>query len=170
LASSRHGASTRIIVGRAIFLQKNCPTCFLSVLVVAPPCHPWLSPLVVTLTGEPKMGKILSCRASLRGPQEMSRPGPFQPVSGDPVNRRCSLTIEPGPHRSVGLSPPGPERFSMDGAKSCSARTGAYIGREPSLHIALAGWQVRSRARPGDRARREKIPAPPETVNFRAQS
>ena len=35
-----------------------------------------------------------------------------------------------------------PERFSMINAKSRSARAGVYIGRAPSLHISLAGWQT----------------------------
>ena len=45
--------------------------CFLSLLVVMPPCHAWLSLLVVTLTGSGKWRRILSGR---------TQPGPFQPV------------------------------------------------------------------------------------------
>jgi hypothetical protein len=33
-------------------LFKNRLRCLLSPLVVMPPCHPWLTPPVVTLTGE----------------------------------------------------------------------------------------------------------------------
>ena len=37
----------------------RCPLCFLSLLVVAPPCHSWLSPLVVALTKKRETGKLL---------------------------------------------------------------------------------------------------------------
>ena len=45
------------------FFCENRKKCLLSSLVVMPPCHPWLSPLLVTLTGSGKRRKILSGRA-----------------------------------------------------------------------------------------------------------
>jgi hypothetical protein len=58
--------------------------CFLSSLVVMPPCHTWLTPLVVTLTGSGKRRKILIGRA-------WPRPS-------------CSLTIGPQqPHPTAAL-------------------------------------------------------------------
>jgi len=50
------------------FFQKDA----LSVLVVTSPCHPWLSPLLVTLTGEPKKEKILC--AIQQGNMELGTP------------------------------------------------------------------------------------------------
>ena len=48
--------------GLSDFFEKNRRWCFLSCLVVTPPCHAWLSPLVVALTGSGKRRKILSGR------------------------------------------------------------------------------------------------------------
>jgi hypothetical protein len=72
---------------------KNRLRCFLSVLVVISPCHLWLTPLVVTLTGSGKRRKILSGRHC---------PGPFEPDSKGP--RQCSLTTESQwPHPTAAL-------------------------------------------------------------------
>ncbi len=70
-------------------------------------CHSWLSrpgthasAWVVTLTGEAETGKILQRRGSdFERSGEMTRPTPFEPVLGDPVNGCCSLTIEAPTHR-----------------------------------------------------------------------
>jgi hypothetical protein len=51
----RKNYSTAPIAYRHFFSEK----CFLSPLVVSSPCHPWLSPLLVALTGEREKEKIL---------------------------------------------------------------------------------------------------------------
>jgi hypothetical protein len=52
-----------------IFFRKNPKGCFLSLLVITPPRHSWLSPLLVALTGEGKTEKMLW------------RPGKWRPSS-----------------------------------------------------------------------------------------
>ena len=87
---------------------KNRLRCFLSPLVVMPPCHLWLSPLVVTLTGSGKRRKILS------GP---ALPGPGK-MSGTVFQLACGLTSPPT-NSSSSIAVHGPS------------------GREPSPEIVL---------------------------------
>jgi hypothetical protein len=57
-----------------VFFSKNYTGWFLSCLVVIPPCHAWLSPLLVILTGSGKRRKILRDRAVMGyGPARFSR-------------------------------------------------------------------------------------------------
>ena len=68
--------------GLCDFFFKNRRWCFLSLLVVTPPCHSWLSLLLVALTGGREKEENLNRRAI--------SPVPFEPDSRKPA---CSLTI-----------------------------------------------------------------------------
>ncbi len=89
--------------GLSLFF-KEPPGCVLSCLVVTPPCHAWLSPLLVTLTGEREIEKICYQHSSLPSgwvvrpckaiwswvPGLWHGPVTFGPDSTGP--RQCSLT------------------------------------------------------------------------------
>ncbi len=79
--------------GSVSFFEKSA-RCFLSLLVVISPCHPCLSPLLVTLTGERKTGKLLCATQQgnmelsappmavvVRGSKEITQPALFKPAS-----------------------------------------------------------------------------------------
>jgi hypothetical protein len=141
--------------------------CFLSPLVVSPPYHPWLSPLLVALTGERETGKILSRPGSCvdrgaRGAQSQSlkvsqspgRPGSFEPVSGGPVNRYRSLTIEPRP--------------TPFGAQAGYPAQYCFAGSHPAAPVRGVRRRQAGRTRPGAAVFPKgcRVCTPPKTVNF----
>ena len=155
----------------------SCQHVFLSLLVVISPCHSSLSPLVVTLTGEPKMGKILSCWASERPSRDVKA----RPVSAD-------FGSFPGPARSltVELRQSCPMTVPLGQAIRRGTRLhrrGARLGVPACGSIALLGRHLLGRTWPHplpavvvhstlntQNSALTSPPLPPETVNFRAQS
>ena len=117
----------------------------MSLLVVGSPCHPWLSRLLVALTGEGGTRENLirpdsrvdrgakgAQSQSLKVSRSPGRPVPFQPVSRGPVNRHRSLTTKPRrPHPTAVL--PG-RAFSRPAAPVRGARR-RQAARNPKLNI-----------------------------------
>jgi|GEM_PF-6776892 hypothetical protein len=118
-----------------LFPKKNT-RCFLSRLVVSPPCHSWLPPRVVTLTGEAETREnVMRPGIYFESPGEMTEA--CARFSLFPVNRPRSLTIEPRltpfgrrrcylPDREP-LLLAGARRFLMQSAKRKSWGAQAYF-------------------------------------------